>query len=91
VSAGNGKVDLACGCKINGELETEVLMHAATTAVDSTEANLEYGEIVRAVREGVLSDERVRELGQLLADPKPLRRMEDDITVAKLVGIGVQI
>ena len=65
-------------------------MHAATIAVDSIEANRGYGEIVRAVREGVLSDERVRELGQLLADPKPLRPMEDDIAVAKLVGIGAQ-
>lgn len=38
----------------------------------------------------MLSAERVSELGQLPADPKPLRRPGRDITVAKLVGIGAQ-
>lgn len=81
---------LGADTEMKRELETEVLIRAATIAVDSIEANHKYGEIARAVREGVLPAERVRELGQLLADPKPLRRTERDITVAKLVGIGAQ-
>ena len=72
------------------EIETEVLVRASRIAVDSIEANQCYGEVGRALQTGALDAERVRELGQMLGDPKPLRRPEGDITVAKLVGIGSQ-
>jgi len=81
---------LGADTEMKQELESEVLIRAASIAVDSIEANHEYGEIGRAVREGLLLAERVKELGQMLANPTPAPRAENDITVAKLVGIGTQ-
>ncbi|MEU7479694.1 ornithine cyclodeaminase family protein [Lentzea sp. NPDC042327] len=69
------------------ELPQELLASAEVVVVDQVEAALsEAGEIIRAVRSGVLKLEALVELGAALGNP-PLRQGR---TVFKSVGIAVQ-
>jgi ornithine cyclodeaminase len=69
------------------ELPRELLATATTVLVDQTEAALEEsGEIIDAVREGILIPADLVELGPALSDPPaPSGR-----TVFKSVGVGCQ-
>jgi ornithine cyclodeaminase len=59
--------------------------------VDSREVSKEYGDVARAIAAGVIrKEQRFTELGELLADNALGRAREDEITVCKLVGLGVQ-
>jgi len=71
------------------ELELEILARAGKVVVDSLEVNLRYGEVARAVKAGLLRQGAVIELGALLSAEQPARH-PDEITVGKLVGLGVQ-
>jgi len=90
ISPGKHITAVGADTQMKQELESELLIRASTIAVDSMEANHEYGEIGRALREGLLPSERVKELGQMLANPTLAPRAENAITIAKLVGIGTQ-
>ncbi|ANZ39431.1 ornithine cyclodeaminase [Lentzea guizhouensis] len=69
------------------ELPEELLASAEVVVVDQVEAALsEAGEIIRAVRSGVLKLESLVELGAALGNP-PLRQGR---TVFKSVGVAVQ-
>ncbi len=69
------------------ELPQELLATAEVVVVDQVEAALsEAGEIIRAVRSGVLRLESLVELGAALGNP-PLRQGR---TVFKSVGVAVQ-
>ncbi|WP_090055670.1 ornithine cyclodeaminase family protein [Lentzea fradiae] len=69
------------------ELPQELLATAEVVVVDQVEAALsEAGEIIRAVRSGVLRLEALVELGAALGNP-PLRQGR---TVFKSVGVAVQ-
>ncbi|MGI5506913.1 ornithine cyclodeaminase family protein [Lentzea sp. CA-135723] len=69
------------------ELPEELLATAGVVVVDQVEAALsEAGEIIRAVRSGVLRLESLVELGAALGNP-PLR---EGRTVFKSVGVAVQ-
>jgi ornithine cyclodeaminase len=69
------------------ELPEELLASAEVVVVDQVEAALsEAGEIIRAVRSGVLRLESLVELGAALGNP-PLRQGR---TVFKSVGVAVQ-
>lgn len=70
------------------ELDTEALRRA-TVVVDSHAVNLRYGELANAVREGFSAD-NVVELGAIYLGREPGRTSEDEITIGKLVGLGVQ-
>ena len=70
------------------ELDDALLSRAALIVVEwKTAAEAEAGEFNRAAP-GVISAERVFELGALLVNPKP--RHPDDIVVYKSVGIGLE-
>jgi ornithine cyclodeaminase len=72
------------------ELELGVLARANVIVVDSLLVNQKYGDIAQALKSGTLEASRLIELGTLLANPNLGRSSSEQITVAKLVGLGVQ-
>lgn len=73
------------------ELDVEVLKKASVIAVDSKEAVLEEsGEIIEAIRVGVVEEKDIIEIGEILAKVNLGRREKSDITVFKTVGIAVE-
>jgi ornithine cyclodeaminase len=70
------------------ELDDALLSKAATIFVEwMPAAKAEAGEFVRAAA-GVITDEKVKELGQFIAQASP--RNVDDILIYKSVGIGLE-
>jgi ornithine cyclodeaminase len=73
------------------ELEAAVLTRADVIVVDSLEVNGRYGEVAAALRDGTLQPGRIRgELGALLSGRIPGRSSDAQVTLVKLVGLGVQ-
>lgn len=72
------------------ELDSATL-HRARVFVDGTTETAENGDLYRAIRDGTyLAHAIAGEIGAVLAGTLPGRTSADDITVAKLVGIGAQ-
>jgi ornithine cyclodeaminase/alanine dehydrogenase-like protein (mu-crystallin family) len=72
------------------ELELSVLERADVIVVDSLLVNQKYGDIAQALKAGTLEASSLIELGTLLANPNLGRSSSEQITLAKLVGLGVQ-
>lgn len=72
------------------ELEPALLEKADVIVVDSLTVNQKYGDIAKALQLGRLEMARLIELGALLENPSLGRSSGLQITVAKLVGLGVQ-
>lgn len=72
------------------ELDDVALSRAALVAVEWRRQSLrEAGELVQAA-EGVLPDEKIVELAQLVSGRVPGRRSPEEITVYKSVGVGLE-
>jgi ornithine cyclodeaminase/alanine dehydrogenase-like protein (mu-crystallin family) len=72
------------------ELDATVLRRAKVF-VDARDTAATYGDIRRAIDEGTYSlDQISAEIGDVLAGRSAGRLSSEDITVAKLVGIGTQ-
>jgi alanine dehydrogenase len=73
------------------EAEPQLLARAAAIRVDHRPTCLEEsGEIVGAIRAGLIDEAAVRELGEVVLGVAPGRTSPDDITVYKSVGNGTQ-
>ena len=72
------------------ELENEILAKADLLIVDSISQSKSRGEIYRAIKEGVLSEEKSIELGIAIQNPELYRTNGQQITVADLTGVAVQ-
>lgn len=72
------------------ELEASILGKADRVVADSRIQCFEYGETARAIQEGVLSKDKVDELGEVTSGKKKGRLNEDEITIADLTGLGMQ-
>lgn len=71
------------------ELDNGALARADRLYVDSIAQNLQVGDIAGAISAGALGVQDIAgELGALLDEPDA--RADEEITVAKLVGVGVQ-
>ena len=68
------------------ELSPSCLRHADRIVVDSRALASSYGDLARAGMTG----ENLTEIGEILAHTAPGREHEDEITICKLVGLGVQ-
>jgi len=59
--------------------------------VDSRALNLQFGDVAQAIARGEMSrDDLDAELGQLVGGELAGRQHEEQITIAKHVGIGVE-
>jgi ornithine cyclodeaminase len=74
------------------ELDPAILVRAGEVVVDSISQCSHYGELAHALGAGVLSADRVLELGGVLAQGQRVRNDCDpqQITVADLTGVAVQ-
>ncbi len=72
------------------ELDPAILGKADIVVADSIEQCLVRGEIFHALSAGVLAEENIRELGQVITDPKLGRLSDSQITIADLTGVAVQ-
>lgn len=73
------------------ELDAECLRRADRLIVDSLESTRLYGDVARHLAQGGIQPEQVHgELGSVLSGKLAGRSEDDEITIAKFVGLGVQ-
>ncbi|MDK2872184.1 MAG: hypothetical protein PWQ16_1536 [bacterium] len=73
------------------ELDVDTFSRASMIAVDSKDAVLEEaGEIIEALRRGIIREDALIELGEILSNTELGRKDESEITVFKTVGIAVE-
>lgn len=72
------------------ELESTILQKADLVIADSIPQSKSRGEIYRAVKDGVILENRIVELGTAIQDTKLQRTNDDQITVVDLTGVAVQ-
>lgn len=72
------------------ELHPEILGRAERVVADSVSQCRERGEVAHALAAGVLSEDEVVELGDVIRGAAPGREGESDVTVADLTGVAVQ-
>jgi ornithine cyclodeaminase len=72
------------------ELDPALLGRADVVVVDSRSQTSHHGELSHALAAGVITADRVRELGEVLRDPSLGRTREEQITICDLTGVAVQ-
>jgi len=73
------------------ELDAECFRRADRVIVDSVETNAKNGDVFRHLSERNIAPEQVHgEIGSVLSGKLDGRRTENEITIAKFVGLGVQ-
>jgi len=73
------------------ELDAECFRRAGRAIVDSIETNAKNGDVFRHLSQRTIGLEQVHgEIGRVLSGELEARRTEDEITIAKFVGLGVQ-
>ena len=72
------------------ELESAILQKADLVVADSIPQSKSRGEIYRAVKDGVISESRIVELGTAIQNTELQRINDDQITVVDLTGVAVQ-
>ncbi|HEX5476209.1 MAG TPA: hypothetical protein VFX12_16235 [Vicinamibacterales bacterium] len=72
------------------ELDATCLARADLVVVDRVSQCAAFGELKHALDAGVLTGERVRELGAVVAGRHPGRTRDDELTIADLTGVGFQ-
>ena len=73
------------------ELDPQILAGADLVVADSVSQCLERGELSHATREGLLDADDVTEVGRKVAEEASGRTYEDQVTVADLTGLAVQV
>lgn len=72
------------------ELDPELMGRADVVVVDSLSQTSRHGELAHALEAGVITEERVHELGDVIRDPSLGRTSEDQISVCDMTGVAVQ-
>jgi ornithine cyclodeaminase/alanine dehydrogenase-like protein (mu-crystallin family) len=73
------------------ELDAECLCRADRLIVDSLESTRLYGDVARHLAQGAIQSNQVHgELSSALSGKLAGRTNDDEITIAKFVGLGVQ-
>jgi ornithine cyclodeaminase len=72
------------------ELEAEALPKADRLVVDSLSQSLLRGEASHALRQGLITQARLIELGTAIARRELQRQSDDEVTIVDLTGVAVQ-
>jgi len=72
------------------ELETGIFQIADLIVADSIVQCVERGDISHAIKDGLINQSDITELGSLIDSDKRVRCRENQITVADLTGVAVQ-
>ncbi len=88
----NGTHITAMGSDDHGkqELDAEVLAIADIVVADSVSQCVDHGECCAATKSGLIEKNAIKELGNIIRNPKLGRSSDDQITVADLTGIAIQ-
>ena len=91
--------DLKAGAHVNGagsytqemqEIPSETVAAALVTVDSRSAATAESGDIYMPLKQGLLRDEDIHEIGEVLAGSAPGRTDDGQITFFKSVGVAVQ-
>lgn len=72
------------------ELDSKILQKADLVVADSIEQCHTRGEIYQAMKAGVLREEDVVELGNVISQKELQRSSKDQMTIADLTGVAIQ-
>jgi ornithine cyclodeaminase len=72
------------------ELDAAVLARADRVVADSISQCVDHGECFHAVKDKLIDEEDILELGDVIKNPGLGRSSEDQITVADLTGVAIQ-
>lgn len=72
------------------ELAPDILKRADIVVADSLDQSQARGEIYQARLAAAITDERIMELGNVIADESLARSSDEQITVADLTGVAIQ-
>ncbi len=72
------------------ELEAELLAKADRVVADSVSQCVDHGECFHAVKDNMIEEGSILELGNVIKTPGLGRTSEDQITVADLTGVAIQ-
>ena len=72
------------------ELEAALLARADLVVADSISQCVDHGECFHAVKDGLISEDSILELGNVIKDPAQGRSDDQQITVVDLTGIAIQ-
>jgi len=72
------------------ELQAEIFKKAAVVVVDSKSQCIDHGEVYEAYKNAFITDEKLFELGEIIANPTLGRTADDQITISDLTGIAIQ-
>jgi ornithine cyclodeaminase len=72
------------------ELDPHIMGLADVVVVDDKAQCIDHGEICTAVRQGLITEQSLIELGDILLTPSKGRQNDEQITVADLTGVAVQ-
>jgi alanine dehydrogenase len=73
------------------ELDVEAVRRASLVVTDSIEqARVECGDLVAALKQGVITWDAVHELGEVVAGKRPGRRRDDEVTLFESQGVAME-
>lgn len=72
------------------ELEPEIFMKATRVIVDSRSQCTQFGDVSYAIKQNLVKEEQLVELGEVIEDSALGRNSETEITVADLTGVAIQ-
>lgn len=72
------------------ELDATIFGIADIIAADSIAQCIERGDIAHAIKEGVINQDKLVELGTIISGTHPRRTSDKQITIADLTGLAVQ-
>jgi len=72
------------------ELEAAVLAKADLVIADSISQCIDHGECFHAVKDNLIDEDDILELGNVIKNPALGRSSEDQITVVDLTGVAIQ-
>lgn len=72
------------------ELSASILSKADIIVADSIKQCIERGDIAHAIKDGVIHQDKVVELGSIISGVKQRRTSDEQITIADLTGLAVQ-
>ena len=79
----------SCGPQMQ-ELDENILKIANHIYADCREMCMCNGEIHHAIKNSLIKEDDIVEIGEVIREPQNYRRKLEDITVADLVGLGFQ-
>ncbi|OLS19453.1 MAG: Alanine dehydrogenase [Candidatus Heimdallarchaeota archaeon LC_2] len=72
------------------ELDPEILKIADKVIVDSISQSKERGEVYHALKKGIISEDKLIEIGNMIENKTLQRNSDEEITIADLTGVAVQ-